>query len=599
MIGRQLGHYRILAMLGAGGMGEVYRAHDQHLDRDVALKLLPAATFEDAVARARLVREARAAAALNHASICTIHDVGEADGQAYIAMELVEGRPLGELMDGQGLPLDDVLGYGTQIAEALVHAHARGVIHRDLKSANVIVTAERHVKVLDFGLAKKVSGAELSLATTQQESGISLTERGTVVGTIAYMAPEQLRGDTADARSDLWAFGVMLYEMCAGARPFQGRSSFEVSSNIINHPPMSFPLTVSPALRAVIERCLEKDPARRYQTAGEVREALQAVQGRAAPWVPNRDRFVRRIWAGLAAVILVGVVAAGLYLRPIRLPGPGAARVESLAVLPMVNLSGDSAQDYFADGITEVLSTDLARLGGFKRVIARGSVIRYKGTSKPLEDIARELKVDALVTGSVLRSGDRVSITAQLLDPATGAQLWTNRYERDLQDVLVLRSEIVSAIVREIKMQLSPTEEARLASASRVNTEAFEAYLKGRFHWLKQTREDFDVAERYFQQALEHDPAYALAYAGLGSVWMMRGDVDSSRPARRSPKRTPSWREPSPWTTAWRTSTSRWRTTSLSLSGTGPARSGSTVARLMPTRISPTRIFSTPTCFWC
>jgi TolB-like protein len=351
------------------------------------------------------------------------------------------------------------------------------------------------------------------------------------------MAPEQLRGDTADARSDLWAFGVMLYEMCAGARPFQGRSSFEVSSNIINHPPMSFPLTVSPALRAVIERCLEKDPARRFQTAGEVRAALQAVQGRAAPWVPNRDRFVRRrIWAGLAAVILVGVVAAGLYLHPIRLPGPGAARVESLAVLPMVNLSGDSAQDYFADGITEVLSTDLARLGGFKRVIARGSVIRYKGTSKPLEDIARELKVDALVTGSVLRSGDRVSITAQLLDPATGAQLWTNRYERDLQDVLVMRSEIVSAIVREIKMQLSPTEEARLASASRVNTEAFEAYLKGRFHWLKQTREDFDVAERYFQQALEHDPAYALAYAGLGSVWMMRGDAGFQPPSETFPK---------------------------------------------------------------
>jgi len=297
MIGRQLGHYRILAMLGAGGMGEVYRAHDQHLDRDVALKLLPAATFEDALARARLVREARAAAALNHASICTIHDVGEADGQAYIAMELVDGRPLADLMDGHGLPVDDVLGYGIQIAEALAHAHARGVIHRDLKSANAIVTAERRVKVLDFGLAKKVSGAKLSLATTQQENVVSLTERGTVVGTIAYMAPEQLRGETADARSDLWAFGVVLYEMCAGARPFQGRSSFEVSSNIINHPPMTFPPTVSPALRAVIERCLEKDPARRYQTAGEARAALQAVQGHPAPLASNRVRFVgRRIW---------------------------------------------------------------------------------------------------------------------------------------------------------------------------------------------------------------------------------------------------------------------------------------------------------------
>jgi len=537
MIGRQVGHYRILAMLGAGGMGEVYRAHDERLERDVALKLLPAATFEDAAARARLVREARAAGALNHASICTIHDVGEADGQAYIAMELVEGRPLGDLLAGHGLPLDDVLGYGIQIAEALVHAHARGVIHRDLKSANVIVTAEHRIKVLDFGLAKRVSGAELSLVTTQQESVAPLTERGTVVGTIAYMAPEQLRGDTADARSDLWAFGVMLYEMCAGVRPFQGRSSFEVSSNIISHPPIAFPPTVRPALRAVIEKCLEKDPARRYQSAGEARAALQAVQGTATPWTPSRVRSVRRpVWTGIAAVVLAAVVA-GLYLRPMRLRWPGtAARVESLAVLPMVNMSGDAAQDYFADGITEVLSTDLARLGGFTRVIARGSVIRYKGTSKPLEEIARELKVDALVTGSVLRSGDRVSITAQLLDPATGAQLWTNRYERDLQDVLVLRSEIVSAIVREIRMKLSPTEEARLASAGRVNTEAFEAYLKGRFHWLKQTREDYDLAERYFQLALDKDPAYALAYAGLGSVWMMRGDAGFQPPSETFPK---------------------------------------------------------------
>ena len=503
----------------------------------MALKLLPAATFEDATARARLVREARAAAALNHASICTIHDVGEADGQAYIAMELVEGRPLGDLLAGHGVPQHDVLGYGIQIAEALAHAHTRGVIHRDLKSANVIVTAEHCVKVLDFGLAKRVSGAELSLVTTQQESVAPLTERGTVVGTIAYMAPEQLRGDTADARSDLWAFGVMLYEMCAGVRPFRGRSSFELSSNIINHPPTAFPPAVPPALRAIIERCLEKDPARRYQAAGEARAALQAVQVQATAWTPGRVWSARRLgWVGLAALVLAAVVV-GLYLRPMRLPWPGAAaRVESLAVLPMVNMSGDAAEDYFADGITEVLSTDLARLGGLKRVIARGSVIRYKGTSKPLEEIARELKVDALVTGSVLRVGNRVSITAQLLDPATGAQLWTNRYERDLQDVLVLRSEIVSAIVREIRMKLSPTEEARLASAGRVNSEAFEAYLKGRFHWLKQTREDYDLAERYFQLALDKDPAYALAYAGLGSVWMMRGDAGFQPPSETFPK---------------------------------------------------------------
>ncbi len=537
MIGRQLGPYRILAMLGAGGMGEVYRAHDDRLDRDVALKILPASTFEDATARARLVREARAAAALNHASICTIHEVGEAEGQAYIAMELVEGTPLSESAHGRSLPLDEVLSYGTQIADALAHAHARGIVHRDLKSANVVVTSDKRVKVLDFGLAKKMSGADLTDAYTQRPTDASLTERGSVVGTIAYMAPEQLRGEPADARSDLWALGVMLYELSGGTKPFKGQSSFEVSSNILSQPPSPFPPSVPVALRAVIDKCLEKDPARRYQTASEAGASLQAVQaGHATRWTPLRYHFARRPWLlpAVAALTLAGVVA-GLNLNRIRWQS-GATGVESLAVLPLVNLSGDSDQDYFADGMTEVLSTDLARLGGLKRVIARGSVIRYKGTSRPLEEIARELNVDALVTGSVLRSGDRVSITAQLLDPATGAQLWTNRYERSLQDVLVLRSEIVSAIVREIRMKLSPAEAARLASAGPVNTEAFEAYLKGRFHWLKQTREDFDLAERYFQSALDKDPTYALAYAGLGSVWMMRGDTGFQPPAETFPK---------------------------------------------------------------
>jgi serine/threonine protein kinase/tetratricopeptide (TPR) repeat protein len=542
MIGRQLGHYRILAMLGAGGMGEVYRAHDERLDRDVALKLLPASSFEDSTARARLVREARAAAALNHASICTIHDVGEAEGQAYIAMELVEGRPLSERAHGQALPVDEVLSYGIQIAAALAHAHARGVVHRDLKSANIVVTSDRRVKVLDFGLARKMSAPGPTGADTERLTGVSLTERGTIVGTIAYMAPEQLRGQPADVRSDIWALGVMLYELAGGTKPFTGQSSFEVSSNILSQPPSPLSPGVPVALRAVIDTCLEKDPARRYQTANEACASLQTVQtGHASPWTMLDHHLARRRWLlpVLVALILASVLA-GLNFKQMRLRWQGTASpVESLAVLPMVNLSGDSAQDYFADGITEVLSTDLARLGGFKRVIARGSVLRYKGTSKPLEEIARDLHVDALVTGSVLRSGDRVSITAQLLDPATGAQLWTNRYERSLQDVLVLRNEIVSAIVREIRMKLSPAEAARLASAGSVNTEAFEAYLKGRFHWLKQTSEDYDLAERYFQSALDKDPAYALAYAGLASVWMMRGDAGFQPPSETFPKARP------------------------------------------------------------
>ncbi len=538
MTGKQLGHYRILEKLGAGGMGVVYRAHDERLDRDVALKLLPADTFEDSIARGRLLREARAAAALSHPSICTIHEVGEADGPAYIAMEFVEGRPLSDVTHRRALTTDEVLRYGIQIADALAHAHARQVVHRDLKSANVMVSSDGRVKVLDFGLAKRMSGPELETAT--QDLGVAtFTGPGVFAGTISYMAPEQLRGESADARSDIWALGVVLHEIAGGTLPFTGQSAFDVSSKILNQPPPSLPASVPVALRAVIERCLEKSAARRYQSASEVGASLQAIQaGTSSLSASVRYRLARRRWllpvAG--AVVLAGILAA-LNVGEIRSRWLGGRpRVESLAVLPLENLSGDAAQDYFADGMTEVLSTDLARLGVLKRVTARGSVIRYKGTNKPFEEIARELRVDALLTGSIQRSGDRVSITAQLLDPATGDQLWTNRYERSLQDVLVLRNEIVSAIVREIRAQLSPHEQARLARAGPVNSEAFEATLKGRFHWLKQTREDYDQAERYFQFALEKDPGYALAYGGLGSVWMMRGDAGFQSPSETFPK---------------------------------------------------------------
>jgi TolB-like protein/tetratricopeptide (TPR) repeat protein len=539
MTGTPLGHYHILSLLGAGGMGQVYRAHDDQLDRDVAIKLLPASSIQDPAARARLLREARAAAALNHPSICTIHEVGEADGQVYIAMELVEGRPLSELAVGRGLPVDEVLRCGRQIADALAHAHARQLVHRDLKSANVVVTPDGRIKVLDFGLAKKLSGAELTEATTQAHAHGEHTAVGTLVGTLAYMAPEQLRGEGADARSDLWALGVVLYELSTGVRPFRGQSGFELSANILNQPHSSLPASVPMALRGVIDRCLDKQPARRYQSAGEVRAAIDAIGvGTGVSWTAVRYRLQRRPWlaAGMAAAIFAGA-AATLEREQIRARWFGsAARVESVAVLPLENLSGDSAQDYFADGMTEVLSTDLARLGGLKRVTARGSVLRYKGTKKAFEEIARELKVDRLITGSVLRSGNRVSITAQLLDPATGDQLWSNRYERDAQDVLVIRSEIVSAIVREVKAQLSPAEQTRLASAARVNPEAFESYLKGQFYWYKQTPADYDLAERYFQEALDRDPNYALAYAGLGSVWMMRGDAGFRPPSETLPK---------------------------------------------------------------
>ena len=534
MTGMRLAHYRILEKLGAGGMGEVYRAHDEQLDREVAIKVLPVERFADATARARLLREARAAAALNHPAICTIHEVGESGGQSYIAMELVDGQPLSDRVRGGALSLDDVLRCGMQIADALAHAHARHVVHRDLKPANVVAGPDGRVKVLDFGLAKRIRELEPAIATTEIHSH-PLTEAGTVVGTLGYMAPEQLRGQPADARSDIWALGVLLYEIATGTRPFTGQSRFELSSNILNEPPAPLPASVPMTLRAVIGQCLEKQPERRFQSASEVRAAIEAIHAGTASY--GRALVYRRPWLAATAALLALAALAALGLDAIwtRLPG-GSSRINALAVLPLENLSGDASQDYLADGMTEVLSTDLARLGGLQRVTARSSVVRFKGSRSSLADIARELGVDALVTGAVQRSANRISVTAQLLDPATGNQLWSNRYEHSLQDVLVLRNEIVSAIVREISAQLSPSEQARLASARPLNPEAFEAYLKGRFEWFKQTRESFDLAERYFQQALAKDPDYALAYAGLASVWFMRGDVGFGRPSETLPK---------------------------------------------------------------
>jgi serine/threonine protein kinase len=483
VLGQKLGHYEIVTKLGAGGMGEVYRARDTRLERDVAIKVLPVAALSDEAARARLLREARAAAGLNHPHICTIYEVGEAEGQAYIAMELVEGQPLSDSVSAGPLPGAQVLRYALQIAGALAHAHERGVVHRDLKSANVVLTPDGRAKVLDFGLAKRLTGDESEAATRSQPS---LTRPGAIVGTLAYMAPEQLRGEPADARSDIWALGVVLYEMAAGNRPFRGPTGFVLSSAILNQAPAPLPAGVAGELQAVIERCLEKEPARRYQRAGEVRAALEAIQSGTV----DRAELKR----------------AQLGKR-------------RLAVLPFENLSGDAGQDYFVEGTHEGLITDLARLSGL-RVIARPSVMRYKGTEKPLPQVAEELKVDTVLTGSVMRSGERVRVTAQLIEAATEECLWADRFERDVRDVLSLQNEMVAAIARGIELRLTPSEQARLVSARRVNPEAYEAYLKGRFHWFKLLPAELERAMQYFQLALEKDPDLALAHVGLAMTWM-------------------------------------------------------------------------------
>ncbi|MGE5815285.1 MAG: protein kinase domain-containing protein, partial [Acidobacteriota bacterium] len=439
MIGRTLSHFRIIDRLGAGGMGVVYRAHDEQLDRDVAFKVLPSTRLGDPSARARLLREARTASKLNHPNICTIYEVGEDQGQAFIAMELVEGRPLSALLEGGALPVEQVQRYALQLSDALAHAHERGIIHRDLKSANVMITNGR-AKLLDFGLAKPQLTSDLVETATRGVE--TVTSPGTVAGTLAYMAPEQLRGRRADVRSDVWALGVVLYEMATGVRPFGGRTTFELTSAILSQPRPPLPAgpmdSMPPGLVTVIDRCLEKDPDSRYQQSSEVRAALEAVQsGVAVPgFISRRRRVPRRVRLALAAVfaailVIVGAVITGLNLEGLRdglLRGAAPANVRSLAVLPLENLSGDPAQEYFADGMTEALITDLSKLKALK-VTARRSVMRFKGTAQGLPEIARALRVETLLTGSVIREAGRTSIRAQLYDAAMNQQVWADRYE--------------------------------------------------------------------------------------------------------------------------------------------------------------------------
>jgi serine/threonine protein kinase/tetratricopeptide (TPR) repeat protein len=527
MIGERLDHFRILDKIGAGGMGEVYRAHDEQLDRDVALKVLPATSFQDATARARLLREARTASKLNHPHICTIHEVGESEGQAYIAMELVEGQPLSARLAEGPLRPDELLRYGLQLTDAVAHAHEHGVVHRDLKSANAVVTPDGRLKVLDFGLARQVSHDELVEATTMTQAPASLTAPGMLVGTLAYMAPEQLRGEAADTRSDVWALGVMLQEMATAKRPFQGNTPFELSSAILSQAAAPLPASVPAELQAVIEHCLRKEPGQRYRRASEVHAALEAVQSGTAlprPQVAQKG-WTRRRWLAVAAtaIILVAVAAGiivGVLLR--KLPGAASAPVQhALAVLPLTNLSGDPNQQYFVDGLTDTLIDDLARVSSALRVVSRSSTEGYAANRKPLAQIARELSVDAIVEGSVAREGSLVRVTAALIDPATEKRLWSDRYERNLTSILALQADIARAVAQAIKGTLSPREEQKMARMTRdVNPRVWEAYTRGMFFLNQSTPDALQKGMEYLHQAVELDPTDPLAYAGLSDGYI-------------------------------------------------------------------------------
>jgi serine/threonine-protein kinase len=523
--GTRLGPYEIVGRLGAGGMGEVYHARDSRLDRPVAIKLLTGSDAGDAADR--LLREARSASALNHPNICTLHEIGEVEGQPFIVMELVDGESLERRIAGTGLPLPTVLALGTQIADALAHAHARGIVHRDLKSVNVAVTADGRAKVLDFGIARRVAASDLSAAT---QSAATLEADTALAGTLQYMAPELLQGQPADARSDLWSFGVMLVEMAAGSLPFQGATGFALTTAILRDPPL-IPDRVPPALATIVRKLLAKEPSSRYQTAGEVRAALESIATGTPTMGPVASRRFRpRRLALLVAALLAIVLVGGWWLNRANTPVTGDARIESVAVLPLANLSSNAEQQYLADGMTEALISDLSAIENL-RVISRTSIMQFKDTRASLPEIAASLRVDGIVEGSVLRDGGRVRVTARLIDARSQHQLWSGAYEEPLSDAIMLQREIASTIGREIRGQLTPADDARLGRRTEVDPQAFQSYLRGRFHWNARSTTDLKLAAKLFQDAIERDPGFALAHAGLGDVYVVMGDYRDLMPA--------------------------------------------------------------------
>ncbi len=523
MVGRTLGRYRFLAPLGAGGMGEVYRALDTRLDREVAVKILPARLAASPEAMRRFEREAKAVAALSHPNILAIHDFGTEQGVSYAVMELLKGETLRSRLSRGALPWRKAVGIGGEIAEGLSAAHAKGITHRDLKPENIFLTSDGRTKILDFGLARVkavISDENITSAPTVPY----VTEPGFVMGTPGYMSPEQVRGAEVEAPGDIFSFGSVLYEMVTGHRPFERRTVADTMAAILRDDPPELAdsgKNVPPELKQVITHCLEKNPAERFQSARDLAFALKTISSgsgtsRFAPthW-PVRFRAVLIVAA--LAVLLLG---AWLYQRFDGIKPQSSGQIQSIAVLPLENLSGKTEYEYFADGMTGELIDTLGQIGTLK-VISGASVMRYKGTRKEVTEIARELNVEAVIEGSVLLFDESVRITARLIHAATGHSLWANSYERDLRNISALQNQVAQAIAQGIGTRLTPQEQGRLERAYTVNPEAHQLYLRGRFHLEKRNKEDIKKAIDYFNQAMVKDPNYAMAYVGLANAYIL------------------------------------------------------------------------------
>ncbi len=516
-------------------MGEVYKAKDTRLDRDVALKVLPDEFFEDKDRVARFRREAKSLASLNHPGIAAIHSFEEVSGRHLLVMELLEGETLRQRLSGGALPVRKAVDWGVQIARGLAAAHERGIVHRDLKPENLFVTKDERVKILDFGLAKQTRRATEGAENTNSPTLTAGTEAGVVLGTVGYMSPEQVRGGNVDLRSDIFSLGAVLHEMLSGQRAFRGASAADTLSAILNEETPDLTAmnpAIPPSLARVVLHCLEKSPQARFHSASDVAFALEETSDTSAAAPPAiaataRARTRRLVAMGalvLAVLAILAILAinAGKIRR--LLPGGAAGRIQSIAVLPLENFSGDAEQEYFADGMTEELITQLAQIRSL-RVISRTSAMAYKGTKKKIPEIGRELNVDAVLEGSVQRSGPRIRVTAQLIRASTDQHLWAQSYERDLRDVLGLQSEIAAAVAHEVQAALTPEEKIRLTQARPIDPEAHELYLKGRFHWNKGTEGDLVAAIRDFEGALAKDPGYAPAWAGIADSYVSLSDV--------------------------------------------------------------------------